>query len=358
MNKIWILGAGQLGAMLKHAAQPLNIEVRPVETDETDTFDIAANDIITVEREHWPVTPATEQLTQHSSFLNGPALAQLADRASQKKLLDSLGLATAPWVDVKQGHSAEQLFAELGERVLLKQRSGGYDGKGQHWLKLSGNAEQRAIPQDWLDHCIAEQAIGFDEEVSLIGMRHANGDTAFYPLAINQHHEGILLATVSPVASKASLQGQAENMLGKLMDSLDYVGVMTMECFQVGDKLLINEIAPRVHNSGHWTQAGSSLSQFEAHIRAVADLPLVQPLVKTQSVMLNLIGVEYNHQWLCVPGVEVFWYGKDVRPGRKVGHINISIAERSQLLASLAKLEPLMTPVYADAIAWLIKHLD
>ncbi|GGB04163.1 5-(carboxyamino)imidazole ribonucleotide synthase [Agarivorans gilvus] len=358
MNKIWILGAGQLGAMLKHAAQPLNIEVRPVETDETETFDIANDDIITVEREHWPSTAATEQLTQHPRFLNGPALVQLADRASQKKLLDSLQLATAPWVDVKAQHSAEQLFAELGERVLLKQRSGGYDGKGQHWLKLDGSAEQRAIPQTWLDHCIAEQAIAFEEEVSLIGMRHANGEMAFYPLAINQHHQGILLATVSPVASKAHLQSQAEAMLAKLMDALDYVGVMTMECFQVGDKLLINEIAPRVHNSGHWTQAGSSLSQFEAHIRAVANLPLVQPLVKTQSVMLNLIGVDYNTQWLSVPGIEVFWYGKEVRPGRKVGHINISIAERQQLLASLSQLQPLMSPVYADAIEWLIKHLD
>ncbi|WP_432455442.1 5-(carboxyamino)imidazole ribonucleotide synthase [Agarivorans sp. QJM3NY_29] len=358
MNKIWILGAGQLGAMLKHAAQPLCLEVRPVETDELEQFAIGDDDVVTVEREHWPVTPATEQLTQHPRFLNGPALAQLADRASQKRLLDSLSLATAPWVDVKTQHSAEQLFAELGERVLLKQRSGGYDGKGQHWLKQQGNAEQRAIPHTWLDHCIAEQAINFEEEVSLIGMRHANGETAFYPLAINQHHQGILLATVSPVASKAPLQSQAEAMLGKLMEALNYVGVMTMECFQVGQQLLINEIAPRVHNSGHWTQAGASLSQFEAHLRAVANLPLVQPLVKTQSVMLNLIGVDYDQRWLSVPGVEIFWYGKEVRPGRKVGHINISIAERQQLLNSLAQLQPLMSPVYSDAIAWLIGHLD
>ncbi|WP_026971240.1 5-(carboxyamino)imidazole ribonucleotide synthase [Aliagarivorans marinus] len=358
MSKIWVLGAGQLGAMLKHAAQPLDIELRPVETDELDTFPIADDDWITVEREHWPDTPATKQLSEHPRFLNKQLLATLADRASQKRLLDELELATAPWVDVTEAVSAEQLFDELGERVLLKQRSGGYDGKGQHWLKQDGGAAQLSVPQGWGGNCIAEQAIGFDEEVSLIGMRHRDGRMAFYPLATNLHHQGILLATVSPVASKAPLQQQAEAMLSKLMESQDYVGVMTMECFQVGDKLLINEIAPRVHNSGHWTQAGSSLSQFEAHVRAVADLPMVEPLVKAQGIMLNLIGVDYNREWLGVPGVEVFWYGKEVRPGRKVGHINLCISERAQLLASLEQLKPLMDEVYGMAIDWVVSHLD
>ena len=157
--------------------------------------------------------------------------------------------------------------------MLLKRRTGGYDGRGQHWLKQSQTTE---IPADWRNEAIAEQAINFDEEVSLVGCRTADGQCHFYPLALNLHQDGILMASISPLARLDHLQQQAQAILAKIMAALEYVGVMAMECFRVGDRLLVNELAPRVHNSGHWTQAGCHISQFELHLRALARLPVPQ----------------------------------------------------------------------------------
>ena len=247
------------------------------------------------------------------------------------------------------------MHASYGQRVLLKQRSGGFDGRGQLWLKED---DQTPIPEGWHNKVIAEQAIGFDEEVSLVGVRNRAGECHFYPLALNLHQDGILAITLAPLARLLPLQNQAEAMLAKIMDELEYVGVMAMECFRVGDDLLINELAPRVHNSGHWTQAGASISQFEYHVRAIADLPLGPPVIKHESVMVNLIGIDYNHEWLAIPGAEVFWYGKQVRPARKVGHINFAMADRAQLLASLQCLKPMMGNWYAPALDWALQELS
>ncbi len=177
-------------------------------------------------------------------------------------------------------------------------------------------------------------------------------------MALNLHQDGILAITLAPLARLLPLQNQAEAMLAKIMDELEYVGVMAMECFRVGDDLLINELAPRVHNSGHWTQAGASISQFEYHVRAIADLPLGPPVIKHESVMVNLIGIDYNHEWLAIPGAEVFWYGKQVRPARKVGHINFAMTDRAQLLASLQCLKPMMGNWYAPALDWALQELS
>jgi len=144
-------------------------------------------------------------------------------------------------------------------------------------------------------------------------------------------------------------------MLGKLMDALDYVGVMAMECFRVGDDLLINELAPRVHNSGHWTQAGSNVCQFENHVRAVMGLPLVSAEIKNQSMMVNLIGVDLDYQWLSIPSLELYWYQKDVRPGRKVGHLNFCTGNLTVLNTSLDRLN--MPAPYPQAIEWLKANL-
>src|SRR5690606_15042651 len=146
----------------------------------------------------------------------------------------------------------------------------------------------------------------------------------FYPLTLNLHLGGILLGSLAPLQRLAHLQESAERMLGTLLHHLNYVGVMAMECFRVDDRLMINELAPRVHNSGHWTQAGASINQFDLHLRATAAFPLGSPQIKGASVMVNLVGVERNDQWLAVPGTELVWYGKEVLPGRKVGHINVT----------------------------------
>ncbi|MEO9275574.1 5-(carboxyamino)imidazole ribonucleotide synthase [Marinomonas sp. 5E14-1] len=352
MSVLWVLGAGQLGAMLKQAGTPLGVDVRPVDIEATETLPLQASDIVTAEREEWPETVATKQLATHSNFINLTTFPQLADRLTQKQWLDRLDLATAPWFPVESDSTAEYAYKTLGDRVLMKQRRGGYDGKGQYWLKQSESAK---IPEDWKGSAIAEQAINFDEEVSIVGVRGKNGEKHFYPLTLNLHINGILYASISPLERLKPLQAKAEEMLSKLMDTLDYVGVMAMECFRVGDKLLINELAPRVHNSGHWTQAGASVNQFENHVRAVTGLPLAQAEIKSQSMMVNLIGVDLNYDWLKIKSLELYWYKKEVRPGRKVGHLNFCSNELAVLRGALTGLN-LPSP-YPEAISWLKDNL-
>ena len=180
------------------------------------------------------------------------------------------------------------------------------------------------LPADAYGECIVEQGINFSGEVSLVGARGHDGRSVFYPLTHNLHEDGILRTSVALPQPNPALQQQAEQMLAAILNELNYVGVMAMECFIVGDRLLINELAPRVHNSGHWTQNGASISQFELHLRAILGLPLPQPVVSTPSVMVNLIGTAVNEQWLSLPLVHLHWYEKEVRPGRKVGHLNLN----------------------------------
>ncbi|ETX10580.1 phosphoribosylaminoimidazole carboxylase [Marinomonas ushuaiensis DSM 15871] len=352
MSILWVLGAGQLGAMLKQAGTPIGVDVRPIDIESTDVLPLNAEDIVTAEREEWPDTAATKQLATHNNFVNLATFPQLADRLTQKQWLDRLNLATAPWFPVETDSTAKYAYQMLGDRVLMKRRRGGYDGKGQYWLKES---ELTEIPDDWKGQAIAEQAINFDEEVSLVGVRGRNGEKYFYPLTLNLHINGILYASISPLERLKPLQTKAEKMLSKLMDTLDYVGVMAMECFRVGDNLLINELAPRVHNSGHWTQAGSSVSQFENHVRAVTNLPLAPSEIKNQSMMVNLIGVDLDHEWLKIKGLELHWYGKEVRPGRKVGHLNFCSNDKNLLQSALKELN--LPEPYSEAINWMTENL-
>ena len=355
IKRVWVLGAGQLGAMLKHAAQPLGVDLRPVDIELDANLPLEDEDVITAEREQWPSTKATDQLAAHPNFVNQDVFGLVADRVTQKQLLDRLNLATAPWQLVEDQHTANSLHAHYGGRVLLKQRTGGFDGRGQHWLVEGQNS---AIPEGWQNKVIAEQAIAFDEEVSIVGVRNRAGECHYYPLALNRHQDGILTVTLAPLERLYSLQNEAETMLEKVMDELNYVGVMAMELFRVGERLLINELAPRVHNSGHWTQSGASISQFEYHVRATADLPLAPAVIKHNSVMINLIGIDYNLAWLALPGAEVFWYGKEVRPVRKVGHINFTMADKAQLIHSLRQLQVTLTDWYQPALDWTIDELE
>ena len=156
---------------------------------------------------------------------------------------------------------------------------------------------------------------------------------------------------------QAIFQQQAEQMLRSIMQELEYVGVMAMECFVVGDKLLINELAPRVHNSGHWTQLGCSISQFELHLRALLDLPTPELKTAAPSVMVNLIGIEHNNQWLDLPFSQLHWYGKEVRTGRKVGHINLTHPDKTELIQLLEQLRPNLTEDFHSGLDWVIGKL-
>ena len=349
MKPVCVLGNGQLGRMLRQAGEPLGIAVYPVGLDaEPEALPIQQS-VITAEIERWPETALTRELARHPAFVNREIFPLLADRLTQKQLLDRLGLATAPWQLLSSAQEWPQVFARLGELAIVKRRTGGYDGRGQWRLRA---AETAALPDECYGECIVEQGINFSGEVSLVGARGHNGATVFYPLTHNLHQEGILRTSVALPQPDKAQQQQAEQMLSAILHELNYVGVMAMECFVTPAGLLINELAPRVHNSGHWTQNGASVSQFELHLRAILDLPLPTPVVSTPSVMINLIGTDVNPQWLSEPLVHLHWYEKEVRPGRKVGHLNLSDPDGQRIAAAVTALTPVLPPEYAGGIAW------
>lgn len=352
---IYVLGNGQLGRMLRYAGAPLDIEVKPLAFD-APVFDLEENSIITAEIERWAETPLTQLLGNHKNFVNLNVFGTTADRFTQKSLLDKLQLSTSPWQLLESAEQWQNVFSNVGERVVVKRRTGGYDGRGQ-WIVTQGSIDQ--ITPDLFGEVIAEKFIPFDGEISIVGARFRDGSTRCYPISHNLQQNGILRYSVCDVnlPNQQTYQTQAEQMLGTIMQDLDYIGVMAMECFVVGDTLLINELAPRVHNSGHWTQLGCSISQFELHLRALLDLPTPQLKQIAPSVMVNLIGIEHNNAWLEVPFSQLHWYGKEVRAGRKVGHINLCHPEQAQLIQLLEQLRPHLTDDFHSGLDWAINKL-
>lgn len=349
---VYVLGNGQLGRMLRYAGAPLDINVEPLAFN-APVFELRQDSIITAEIERWEETPLTQLLGNHDKFVNKNVFGTTADRFTQKSLLDQLALPTSPWCLVESAVQFSQIFQTIGEKVVVKRRTGGYDGRGQ-WIVTAEN--QDVITADLFGEVIAEKFIPFEGEVSIVGARFRNGETRFYPVTHNLQQNGILRYSVAD-GSNAHLQSEAEAMLGKVMQHLDYVGVMAMECFVVEGKLLINELAPRVHNSGHWTQLGCSVSQFELHLRALLDLPTPQLTMTAPSVMVNLIGTDHNAQWLNTPFAQVHWYGKEVRAGRKVGHINLSHYDKNVLIAQLQKLGRELPEDYQSGLTWAMEKL-
>ena len=352
---VYVLGNGQLGRMLRYAGAPLDIEVLPLAFD-APVFELPSNSIITAEIERWTQTPLTQLLGNHPNFVNLNVFGTTADRFTQKSLLDKLQLPTAPWQLLSSKAQWDEIFCQVGKKVVVKRRTGGYDGRGQ-WIVTQENCAQ--ITDDLFGEVIAEKFIPFDGEVSLVGARFKNGETRFYPVTHNLQQNGILRYSVyhPDFPQQAHFQAQAEQILKQIMDELNYIGVMAMECFVVGDKLLINELAPRVHNSGHWTQLGCSISQFELHLRALLDLPTPKLEPIAPSVMVNLIGIEHNNAWLNVPFSQLHWYGKEVRAGRKVGHINLTHPSNTQLIALLEQLRPHLTEDFQSGLNWAIEKL-
>ncbi|MDG6459714.1 5-(carboxyamino)imidazole ribonucleotide synthase [Glaesserella parasuis] len=354
---IYVLGNGQLGRMLRYAGMPLDIEVQPLAFDDP-VFDLAENSLITAEIERWAETPLTNLLSNHKNFVNLSVFRQLADRFTQKSLLDQLNLSTSPWQLLSSPEQWQQVFENIGEKVVVKRRTGGYDGRGQ-WIVTKDNVEQ--ITSDLFGDVIAEKFIPFDGEVSLVGARFRNGETHFYPVTHNLQQNGILRYSVADITlpHQQIFQQQAEQMLSAIMHELNYVGVMAMECFVVGEKLLINELAPRVHNSGHWTQLGCSISQFELHLRALLDLPTLELKPIAPSVMVNLIGIEHHNEWLDIPFSQLHWYGKEVRAGRKLGHINLCHPDKTVIIENLQKLKPYLSEDFYSGLDWvknIIEH--
>lgn len=354
LPRIVIAGNGQLGQMLQQAGAPLQLEVQPIHPIGDQLVDLHDNDVISVEIEHWPENPVGNQLKTHPNFRNDAALYQVIDRFRQKSTLDRLNVPTAPWVNLNsEVASIADSLASLGERAVVKARMGGYDGRGQ-WRWTQGDE----VLTEWDGIAIAEAMIPFSHEVSLVGARNAKGEKVFYPLTRNWHQDGILRASIPGLDNDPAMQASAEGWLGSIMDDFNYIGVMAMECFVVDGELLVNELAPRVHNSGHWSQEGATVSQFELHLRALAGLPLITPEFRGASMMYNLLGRDWKSEWLSVQGAHVHWYGKEIRPGRKVGHLNIVRPTASELLESLSNLEPYLDEGEAVVIDWAKAQLS
>ncbi|MCG2585145.1 ATP-grasp domain-containing protein [Massilia sp. TS11] len=347
--QVAVLGNGQLGAMLQAAGRRIGIEVTPMDIEHGSMP--APQAIVTTEREHWPVNPFTSALQQHPHWLNARAYAALVDRRHQKQMLDLIGVPTSPWLAPQPHTSQADIHAALGPDVFLKRASGGYDGRGQQRLRH----EVAVALEDWAHMAIAERAVRFEAEVSLVAARNRAGEIVCYRLVENHHHQGILLATLSLEGHYAQLQAEAEAHMRKVMEHLDYVGVMAIEFFVEDGRLLVNEIAPRVHNSGHWTQAGAAISQFELHLRAVCDLPLPQPEQYGNTLMLNLIGLPYDVRWLAQGSSQLHWYGKTCFDGRKMGHLNFFSQQRATLAHSLSQVE--LPARYQSARDWVAARL-
>ncbi|MGP1930307.1 MAG: 5-(carboxyamino)imidazole ribonucleotide synthase [Arsenophonus sp. ET-YP4-MAG3] len=355
MKTIIVLGNGQLSRMLRQAGEPLGINVHPISVNNNQLKSIDyQHSIITTEIEHWPKTPFICKLTRQPNFINHNLFQKLTDRLLQKKMLNSLSLATVFWGFLNNQTQWPQLFTELGDFVIVKSRTGGYDG---HWQWYITPDNISTLPIEIYGHAIVEKMINFSGEISLIGARNINGQCVFYPITYNFHQKFMLRASIVFPNPDKKMQMQAELMLSTIMTTLNYIGVMTMECFILNDKLLINELSPRVHNSGHWTQNGASISQFELHLRAISNLPIPIPNIETISVMINLIGIALNPAWLSLPLVHFHWYDKDIRSNRKVGHINLSSNNWQSINNSLNIIQTLLPNEYNDSILWLNKKL-
>ncbi|MDO8861743.1 5-(carboxyamino)imidazole ribonucleotide synthase [Haliea sp. E1-2-M8] len=338
--RIGILGGGQLARMLALAGHPLGLQcvflesapeacAAPVGRLVTGAFKAeaaladfaAAIDVVTTELEHVPLA-ALEYLAQRRPLLPGSrAIALAQDRLLEKDLFRRLQLPTAHCVAVDTLEELVCAMAETGLPAVLKTRHMGYDGKGQVVLRETADAAAAwravgGVP------CLLEAMVPFDREVSVIAVRSREGECRFWPLTENRHRNGIL--SVSRALLQDPLQMLAEDYCRRLLEALDYVGVLALELFQVGDSLLANEYAPRVHNSGHWTIEGAVTSQFENHLRAVAGLPLGATDARGAAAMINFVGqVPERRELLAVAGAHLHLYGKRPAHGRKLGHATL-----------------------------------
>ncbi|MEQ8316111.1 MAG: 5-(carboxyamino)imidazole ribonucleotide synthase [Phycisphaerales bacterium] len=341
--RLGILGGGQLARMTALAAAPLGVRVRAYDPSPDacaadvcelidGPYDDAAAlrgfadglDAVTYEFENVP-TIAAETIASRVPIRPGIESLRLSqDRCLEKQALTDAGFEVAPWTPVDSLDSLQKALETIGAPAILKTRRGGYDGKGQAIIADAADA-----PRAWaaIDEqpAVLEQMLRFDRELSLVVARGIEGDSASYPLVENEHRQGILRVTVAPAVGVSNeINAQAQTMARTLMAALDHRGVLTIEFFEVDGRLVANEFAPRVHNSGHWTIDGAATSQFENHVRAVMGLPLGSTEVRCPTVMLNCVGqLPDVRRVLSRPDSRLHDYRKQQRPGRKVAHVNV-----------------------------------
>jgi 5-(carboxyamino)imidazole ribonucleotide synthase len=299
--------------------------------------------LVTYEFENVPVGAARRLAGRVTVLPPAEALEVAQDRQNEKRFFESVDIPVPPWRPVASLAELGRAVAELGCPAVLKTRRLGYDGKGQEVIREPGGVEA-AWARLGGAPLLLEAFVRFDRELSILAVRGRDGATACYPLVENLHGGGILRRSLAPAPGvSAALQAEAESQARRVLDALAYVGVLAIELFQVGDRLLANEMAPRVHNSGHWTIEGAETSQFENHLRAVARLPLGSTAPRGASAMLNLIGdVPDASAILAIPGAHLHLYGKASRPGRKLGHVTLTATEAAELDPLRARVEALI----------------
>lgn len=339
---IGILGAGQLARMMALAGLPLgcrfslydtsgapsaglgSLYCDPGNTQEHLEEFLGAVDVVTYEFEHLPIDLARRIESLGVLHPNARALEICQDREREKQLFTQLGIPTPAYRIVRDVAELEAAVEELGLPVVAKSCTQGYDGKGQAVIR-----DRRDCALAWEkighDRLIVEAFVAFRRELSLIAVRSTSGELAYYPLVENHHADGILRYTLAPAPQiDPALEAAADDYMRRLLTAMDYVGVLALELFDTGEGLLANEMAPRVHNSGHWSQNGAPVSQFENHLRAILGLPLGATNCLQPTCMVNLIGCDIDlDAVLARPHLAVHLYDKQPRPGRKVGHINV-----------------------------------
>ena len=359
--KIGVIGAGQLGRMLALAGYPLaqqflfldtsadapGAQVAPIITgafDDPQSLErLAAEvDLVTYEFENVPVAALQRVAATRPVWPPVEALRVSQDRLLEKQLFTQLRIPTPAFRAVDSLVELRAAVKELGLPCVLKTRRLGYDGKGQRYLRKPADIEPawNALGSAPL---ILEGFVDFEREVSIVGVRSAKGEVRAYPIVANTHKEGILRVTLAPHRHPV-LQKAAEIHLKRVLRHFDYAGVLTIEFFVRKGKLVANEMAPRVHNSGHWTIEGAATSQFENHVRAILGLPLGDTSPTGHSAMINFIGrMPDREAILALPGVHWHDYGKEPRPGRKIGHCTVvasSAVERDRLVRKVMRKMP------------------
>ena len=356
-----VLGGGQLARMLALAAAPLGVNTLVVDSAadacagqvaplvRADWTDYAALeefarqvDVVTFDFENVPAETAQWLAERVAVFPNPRALAVAQDRLAEKTLFRECGLATPEFMAVDTRADLDRALAAVGAPAILKTRRLGYDGKGQFRLKSLADADAAwtALGAQAAKHgLILEAFVPFQRELSVLAVRGRDGDFRTWPLTRNWHVDGVLSLSLAPAQDIAALQPRATALARTLAERLDYVGVFALELFVKDGELLGNEMAPRVHNSGHWTIEGAHTSQFENHVRAVLGLPLGDTGARDLSAMFNWIG-ELPDAAPVLRTVDAHWhdYGKQARPGRKVGHATVCAPDAAMLATRLEAL--------------------
>lgn len=359
-----MLGGGQLGRMMALAGASLGqrsffldpgaesvaghvgqLQVGAYD-DEACLQELARkSDVVTFEFENVPVRALRflNELVPVRPPLRALEVSQ--DRVDEKRFFRSLGIPTSDFVAVSTQQELEASIAQLGLPVVVKTRRFGYDGKGQWVVRKHGDIA-RAWHALGAASLVVEAFVPFEREVSILGVRSTSGEIRFWPLVENEHRGGILRLSVPKSPTWTSrLQEAAEAYMTRVLLELDYVGVLAIEMFLWGNTLVANEMAPRVHNSGHWTIEGAETSQFENHVRAVLGMPLGSTRMVGHSAMLNIIGeVPPLDHVLSVEGAHLHVYGKDAAKGRKLGHVTLRADDRQELVEKLSLLRAIVDP--------------